>query len=115
MAVSQCSGESWVDKPLSAEKFFAIVDDVDFEVDWYCSVFNVRMPKLVRQTQGKGRSFGGSYNPKLKSINYTKPYQGVILHELAHHIAREQGLTSSHEHHNAEFGRVLQEMIDMVL
>lgn len=112
MARSLSTGESWVDRPLDAKRFYELINDVAFEVDWCCSTFGVESPQLVRQTHGKRGQFRGSYNPKLKSVNFTVPYQGVIIHELAHHIHHEEGCRTSHD---KRFGQIVQEMIDMVI
>jgi len=114
MARSLCTGESWVGRPLDKERFYTKIDDVEFEVDWYCSTFGVAPPKLVRQTHGRGKGFHGSYNPRLKSINFTEPLQGIIIHELAHHICHEKGLAKTNPH-DKDFGQIVQEMIDMVI
>ena len=113
MARSVCTGESWVERPLPPDKFKEVIDPA-FEIDWYCSMFRVSPPKIVRQTVGT-RIFHGSYNRKLEAVNFTKPLLGVVLHELAHHICHKQGLNGHGTHHGRNFGRVLQEMIDMVL
>lgn len=113
MTRSFCTGESWVDRPLPPDKFKEVVDP-SFEVDWYCSMFHVSQPKIIRQTVGT-RDFHGSYNPELESLNFTKPWLGIVLHELAHHICHKQGLNGHGNWHDHNFGRVLQEMIDMVL
>ena len=106
------TGESWVERPLPLAKFKQLAD-VEFEVDWYCSVFSVDLPKHVKQTHGS-RDFSGSYNGKTETLTYTKPYLGVILHELAHHI-RHKLSNGNGRGHNYEFGKVLQELIDMNL
>lgn len=110
---SQGSGESYVDRPLSRDKFFEVCDPV-FEADWYCNMYGVRAPVAVKQTHG-ARSFHGSYYTSKETITYTKPYLGVILHETAHHICHKLGLNGRGAYHDGNFGRVLQEMIDWTL
>jgi len=112
MPRSICTGESWVARPLSADKFKEVCDPA-FEVDWYCSTFGVSIPR-VRQTHGT-RSFHGSYNPKTETVNYTSPFLGIILHETAHHICHKLGLNGRGHWHDHNFGKVLQEMIDSCL
>lgn len=107
---SQCKGESWVARPLSHAKFYEEIDPA-FEVDWFSGVFGVSVPTLNR-THGTC-SFHGSYNPGLKKINYTMPYAGLILHELAHHICHEQGHNGRRDMHGSKFGEVLQELLDL--
>ena len=107
---SQGTGESWVARPLPADKFFEEVDP-EWIIDHFAFVSGVSVPALNR-TQGT-RRFSGSYQSRTKRINYTKPYAGVLLHELAHHICHERGLNGRGNYHDHNFGEVLQDMIDL--
>ena len=107
---SLCTGESWVERPLPANKFTKICIP-EHEIDWYCTMYGVSKPKIVRQTKGT-KFFRGSYNNELETLNYTKPFLGLILHELAHHICHKLGLNGRGNYHDSNFGRILQEMID---
>lgn len=109
---SSGTGESLVERPLSPDKFRELCDPA-FEADWYCSLFGVDLAK-VKQTRGSG-DFSGHYHFASETITYTKPYLGVVLHELAHHICHKQGLNGKGQHHDHNFARVLQEMIDTIL
>ncbi|KKM92862.1 hypothetical protein LCGC14_1214340 [marine sediment metagenome] len=104
-----CTGESWVARPMSEAKFTEVRDPA-FEAEWNCSMMGVSVPNL-KQTRGTS-DFHGSYNPRTETVNYTKPYLGLLLHELAHHICHVKGLNGRGNYHNVRFGEVLQELID---
>lgn len=103
------TGESYVARPLPPDKYRRVCNP-EFEIDWYCSLYGVPMPKF-RETYGS-RDFHGSYNPRTETVNYTKPYLGTVLHETAHHICHKLGLNGRGNWHDSNFGRILQEMID---
>lgn len=109
---SLCTGESYVERPLSADRFFAD-GDADFIIDWFCNLMDVDMPAGGwKRTNSRTDSYHGSYNPRTETINFTKPYAGVILHELAHHVCHKKGLNGHGRCHDYHFGEILQEMID---
>ena len=110
---SQNTGESWVARPLSEEKWYEKCDPA-FEVDWCCNQYGVPLPTF-RQTHGTRLGVHGSYNPTLETVNFTRPCLGVVLHETAHHICHKLGLNGQGNWHDHNFGKILQEMIDDTL
>ena len=108
---SVCTGESWVARPLPQDRFMEVVDP-DFIMDYFCAVMSVPLPLKVVHTHGT-KEFRGSYNFRLERLNYTQPYVGILLHELAHHICHKRGLNGRGNYHDHNFGEVLQDMIDL--
>ncbi|MCK9597435.1 MAG: hypothetical protein M0R06_00265 [Sphaerochaeta sp.] len=104
------TGESHVARPLSREAYLTECDP-DFVVDFLCNVFDMPVPKL-KATHGKASTFHGTYQIDRRTITYTKPYTGVILHELAHHFTHMRGLNGT-GHHSQQFADILQELIDL--
>ena len=106
------TGESGIRYKMSREEFFSDCD-VENTVEFFCDYFEVAMPVLKRNPTPLGAaSFRGTYFPKNRVLAYNRDMTGLIIHELAHHIVREQGKNGS-GHHNPQFWTVLQEMHDL--
>ena len=102
------TGESGIN-PISREQYFEeCLPDV--VVSTFCSYFGVSEPKLKKNPAPTNGRYRGCYYYKTEVLTYNREYTGIIMHELAHHIAHK--LYKDGAGHGQKFSAVLQEMHD---
>jgi len=108
---SICTGEAALPRPLTEEEFkYECV--AEFLATFFCSWYGVEEPRLQKNPEPQAsRTFGGWYHVKTKTVSYNREWQGIVMHELAHHICHMLGKNGTGKH-GAQFTDQLQEMID---
>lgn len=106
------TGESGVRYKMTKEEYFSECDAKD-TVEFFCGYFEVPEPTLRKNpTPINDHKFSGMYYPKTGVLSYNRDMTGLIIHELAHHIAHKLGRNGK-GHHNSGYWSVLQEMHDL--
>lgn len=105
------TGESGIRYKMSREEYFSECG-VENTAEFFCSYFEVSMPRLRRNPTPQSGRFRGTYYPRTEVLSYNRDMTGLIIHELAHHIVHKQGENGS-GHHHPQFWAVLQEMHDL--
>jgi len=109
--LSIATGESQLPRPFTADEFKEPCD-AEFMTTFFCSWYGVDEPTLKHNpAPATSIQFRGRYHPKTKMLSFNQEWQGVMLHELAHHITHELGRNGTGKH-GYEFSSLLQEMID---
>jgi len=107
------TGESRV-SALPEETYLKLLSDmeVDTLVHCACKYFGVETPYIWQKNKRNG--YGGTYDPKTYTIALSHNYLGLLLHELAHHIAFIQHKCYAHTlHRSVEFNRALETLYDI--
>jgi len=106
------TGESGVTYKMTKEEYHSSCDAKN-TAEFFCQYFGVPMPILRKNpTPAKSWKFAGMYCPRTGVLSYNREMTGLILHELAHHIAHKLGRNGT-GHHNPQFWEILQEMHDL--
>jgi hypothetical protein len=101
------SGESGI-RPLEAATYFESCDP-EVVTSIMCGYFGVDEPKELRRLNERAAGWRGWYKPREQVVAFSKPFLGLLIHEVSHHIYKMKG---GKGHHNSGYWSILQQAHD---